>query len=482
MIVERLLPLLRRATAGLACALALGAAGFAHAAATINIVVANGPGEGFNDPTPAAPVGGNTGTTLGEQRLNAFKHAAAIWAGKLSSTVPINILSSFEALPCSTTSAVLGAAGAMTIWRDFPNAPKTGTWYPAALANKLANEDLQPPPTPDGSDAEIIAFFNANLGNPDCLAGSGFYLGLDGNHGNQIDLVAVLLHEFGHGLGFQSFTDESTGQMIEGYPAIWDHFLVDTDSGKTWVKMTDAERAASAVKPRKLVWNGRNVVRDASLVLKRGTPELFVGGSRDVAGFYLIGTAAFGPALTAQPVVAQIGGVVDQPDGTTGLACTPLDITNTRAVQGRIALIDRGGCPFTVKVKNAQDAGAKAVIVADNVAGSPPPDLGGTDPSITIPAVRISQDDGARLRARLAALRNPFALLYLNQFKLAGADWFQRPYLYSPTPLAPGSSVSHYDTLATPNLLMEPFINDDQPHEVTAPRDLTLELLKDTGW
>src|SRR5690242_19174650 len=53
-----------------ACALALGASAPARAAATIVIVNLNAPGEGFNDPTPAAPVGGNTGTTLGQQRLN----------------------------------------------------------------------------------------------------------------------------------------------------------------------------------------------------------------------------------------------------------------------------------------------------------------------------------------------------------------------------------------------------------------------------
>ncbi|MGL5005677.1 MAG: PA domain-containing protein, partial [Casimicrobium sp.] len=41
-----------------------------------NVVILNGddPGVGFNDPRPAAPVGGNPGTTVGEQRLNAMKY------------------------------------------------------------------------------------------------------------------------------------------------------------------------------------------------------------------------------------------------------------------------------------------------------------------------------------------------------------------------------------------------------------------------
>jgi hypothetical protein len=56
--------------------LVLACASSAFGSATIVINNIDGPGEGFNDPTPAAPVGGNTGTTLGQQRLIAFTFAA----------------------------------------------------------------------------------------------------------------------------------------------------------------------------------------------------------------------------------------------------------------------------------------------------------------------------------------------------------------------------------------------------------------------
>ena len=72
---------------------------------------------------------------------------------------------------------------------------------------------------------------------------------------------------------------------------------------------------------------------------------------------------------------------VDQVSGT-GLACNPLSALNALAVKNNIALVDRGACSFKTKVKNAQDAGAKAVIVVDNVAGSPPVGLG-DDPTVT---------------------------------------------------------------------------------------------------
>src|SRR6187551_2241297 len=78
----------------------------------ITLVVVDPPGVGFNDPTPAAPVGSNKGVTIGEQRLIAFKYAAAIWSSKLDSPVPIRVSSNFDSLPCTARSGVLAAATA----------------------------------------------------------------------------------------------------------------------------------------------------------------------------------------------------------------------------------------------------------------------------------------------------------------------------------------------------------------------------------
>src|ERR1041384_5620141 len=152
-----------------------GANAFAGSAQII-IVNINAPGVGFNDPTPAAPVGGNAGTTLGQQRLIAFQHAADIWGARLDSNVPIRIRAQFT--PLGTN--VLGSAGPVSVARDFPNAPLPGTWYHVALANKLAGVDLLP--ANDDINANFSSTFN-------------FYLGLDNNHGSQNDLVTVLLHE-----------------------------------------------------------------------------------------------------------------------------------------------------------------------------------------------------------------------------------------------------------------------------------------------
>jgi hypothetical protein len=49
-------------------------------------------------------------------------------------------------------------------------------------------------------------------------------------------------------------------------------------------------------------------------------------------------------------------------------------------------------------------------------------------------------------------------------------------------PVAPGSSISHYEAVASRNQLMEPAINNDLTSSVQPPEDLTLSLMTDIGW
>src|SRR5580765_1401268 len=97
-------------------ALLSSSANSASAAATITIVNGDPAGVGFNDPTIVAPVGGNPGTTLGQQRLNAFQAAANTWGATVTAVPTIRILATWEALTCTATSAVLGSAGATEVF------------------------------------------------------------------------------------------------------------------------------------------------------------------------------------------------------------------------------------------------------------------------------------------------------------------------------------------------------------------------------
>ena len=447
---------------------------FISAKGSATIVVQNndGPGVGFNDPTPVAPVGNNPGTTLGQQRLNAFQYAANIWGAILNSNATIVVRASWEPLTCTSTTAVLGSAGSDDIFRNFTGAQFGNTWYSAALANALAGSDLD-------ADHEINARFNINLGTPGCLDNSPFYLGLDNNHGNAVDLVGVLLHELSHGLGFQTFTSSSTGVQNSGFPSVYDRFLFDNTVQKTWVQMTDAERRTSAVNTGNLVWNGPQVVADVPTVL--ASPSLQVGQPGTIAQRFTVGTAAFGPPLTTEGVSAILVQAFDAADGvgpSTTDGCSAF--TNAGAVSGKIALIDRGDCVFVEKVKNAQNAGAVGVVIANNVADPAIIQMGGSDTSITISSVMVSQADGNTIRSQLG--NTLLARMLLDSTLSVGTDLQRRPLIFTPNPIQTGSSISHWDSSLFPNQLMEPNISGDLTHSVVPIWDLSFSLLRDVGW
>lgn len=450
-------------------ALLLALASHAFASAKITIVNNNQPGVGFNDPTPAAPVGGNNGTTIGEQRLIAFQYAADIWGSTLDDKAEIKILAAFVPQTCTATAATLGSAGATKIFRDFSTAPLPQTWYSVALTGKLIGQD------PDPTTPDINANFNVNIGTTGCLESSGWYLGLDGNHpANRIDLVTVLLHEFAHGFGFQQFASISTGALLGGFPDAYNRHLVDDSTGKTWDLMSNTERVASAINFRNVSWNGSKVNAVVADVLSPGTPTVRVNSPNTAAGTYpIIGFALFGPALDTTGVSSDFA-----------YASDPLGCTVPNNVNGKIAVIDRGTCSFAPKTLNAQLGGAKGVVIVNNAPGTAGLNLAQTNPptnGIIIPAVLISQESGALLKAALQG-GTVSGFLGIDLSIRSGADVAGRPLMYSPKPIVSGSSISHWDTIASPNLLMEPNINGDLTHNVKPPSDLTLPLLRDIGW
>jgi len=70
----------------------------------------------------------------------------------------------------------------------------------------------------------------------------------------------------------------------------------------------------------------------------------------------------------------------------------------------------------------------------------------------------------------------------LDMKQRAGTDVAGRVLLYTPNPRQPGSSVSHWDDSASPNLLMEPAINADLTQVLGPPVDLTSSFMRDIGW
>lgn len=141
----------------------------------------------------------------------AFQFAVDIWASELKSTVPIHISATWTTLG----TGVLGSAGPATYYRNISGAPQNNVWYPIALAEKIAGEELNGASSPD-----IVARFNSSF---------NWYLRTDGNTPTgRYDLVSVVLHELGHGLGFVDSMDKTgaTGsQGFSGLPTSYDTFV-----------------------------------------------------------------------------------------------------------------------------------------------------------------------------------------------------------------------------------------------------------------
>lgn len=436
--------------------------------AKITIVNIDGAGVGFNDPTPASPVGGNEGLTRGQQRLNVFEAAAFRWQTMLASDVEIRIRASFAPLPCAEGSVILGQASTLSWSADFAGAPRSGIWYPAALANKLAGRDL------NTANEDMFIQFNAAIDNSDCLGDNSWYYGFDGEEGSDSSLYAVVLHEIGHGLGF-------AGRGVDffaGRPSVFDTYTLDLIAGRTWDQMTPQERQVSSTNTGNVVWSGPNVTRSAPTFLQP-ILTLTVTAPSPVARDYDIGNASFGPDSSRATMTGRLVAALDAANTegpTTTDACTA--ISNAAALAGNIALVDRGTCTFVQKALNVQAAGGTGMIVADNRRDTCfPPSLGGSSTAVNIPSISVSQDDGSVLRAQLGSAEVR-GMLRLDPSRRAGMSSQGYVRLYAPCTFEGGSSISHFDSRATQNLLMEPFISDDLRDAV----DLTIDQLLDIGW
>lgn len=148
---------------------------------------------------------------------NAFQYAVEIWESELDSSVPIRIRAEWSALD----AGVLGQALWGSAYANFGGEQHMNTFYPVALAEKIARRDINGADEPD-----IVASFSSR---------AAWYLGTDGNTpSGKMDLVTIVLHEIGHGLGFTHTYDVDGTQGAVGLPSgdvsipfIFDLFVED---------------------------------------------------------------------------------------------------------------------------------------------------------------------------------------------------------------------------------------------------------------
>jgi len=235
-------------------------------------------GPGYNDTTAVAPVGGNPGTTRGEQRRIATQFAADILGQRLVSTIDIVIQAAFPPESCGGGPGegftTIGSAGPTNFFLFLPGDAPAGVtpnvFYPQALANALANEDLDP-------SAEIDARFNASIDRADCLGDIDWYYGLDGEPGNDISFIEVAVHEFIHGLGFLTLTNLETGALPttggQPRPDVFATRIRDLSENQLWPALTNAQRANSATNDGNVVWDGPSATSTGAPTLSGGTNQ-----------------------------------------------------------------------------------------------------------------------------------------------------------------------------------------------------------------
>jgi Zn-dependent metalloprotease len=224
------------------------------------------------------------------------------------------------------------------------------------------------------------AFMRSVNNDPDIACPNANWNGATTNYCNGVTADDVVAHEWGH--AYTQYTHDliyqwQSGALNEAYSDIWGE-TVDFLNGYG-TDTPDLSRTAGNC-------TSHSLERDFVVINSPGS----------IAGFCNAGSAAFGPPLTETGVTGDVV-LVDDGVAATSNGCETPFVSD---VTGKIALIDRGVCAFTVKVANAQAEGAIGVLIADNVWGPPDP-LGGVDPSITIPSVRIPLGSGNTIKGAL---------------------------------------------------------------------------------
>jgi hypothetical protein len=232
----------------------------------------------------------------------------------------------------------------------------------------------------DGAGAEMQSVNN----DPTIACPNANWNGATTNYCNGVTADDVVAHEWGH-----AYTQYTHNLIYQWQPGALNESYSDI-----WGEVVDLINGAGTDTPGDV----RTVGVCSSFT--QPLPVLLINSPPAIAGECAAGGAAFGPPLDETGTTGNVALVDDGVGPNTADACeTPF--VNAGAIAGNIALVDRGTCAFTLKVKNAQNAGAIAVVVAENTLANPAP-MAGVDPTITIPSVRISRAHGNLIKGQLA--------------------------------------------------------------------------------
>jgi len=177
-----------------------------------------------------------------EEAKTALEYAVSIWESIIESDMPIHLYAKWSSTLGTNT---LASCGPETYYSNFKNAPLRELYYPVAIAEKLAGEELN-----GVTRNDLEASFSSKI---------NWYYGTDGNTPtDKYDFVSVALHEIAHGLGFiHSFFvsgDVGAYAVADGHSfyemgtATTFDWLVETFTGKQLIDTTFYENASPELK------------------------------------------------------------------------------------------------------------------------------------------------------------------------------------------------------------------------------------------
>ncbi|MGI9171202.1 MAG: fibronectin type III domain-containing protein [Candidatus Nanopelagicus sp.] len=194
----------------------------------------------------------------------AVQTAVDIWSENFSSTVPVNVNVKWGS---ASSFGILASASSKSNYANFNGAPDKTLYYASAMANALAGKDLDP------ANPEIEISITSN---------APWYYGVDGKcPARSYDLVSVILHEMGHGLGFMSgsFYDGLTGFGRVDLPTPFDAYAQLPD-GRRLADMPSPSIETGKALTSNLVWSGEIAVKsNGGVKPKLYTPSIYEPGS-----------------------------------------------------------------------------------------------------------------------------------------------------------------------------------------------------------
>jgi hypothetical protein len=345
----------------------------------------------------------------------AFQAAVDVWAHLITSPVPIVINATWQ----TSSPTNLGSAGPTSLYRDFTGAPHGNVWYPVALASALNGTDLAP------AQHDINANFNSSR--------TDWYFGIDGNTpAGKYDLMSVVLHEIGHGLGFTGSMNYSAGTgswgLGTGFPLQYDNEARTGNDQQLVLAFANPSTAlGSALTSGDVFFAGPNAVAaNGGVRPKLYAPASWVAGS----SFAHLDELAFPagdpdslmtpqlsaaesvhvPGLTVLGILQDIGWTLAS-GGTGALTCdgglTKTVTTGVAAFSG-CTIVGTGTFVIHAAATSVSSADSSALVVTgppDHLAFSAHPSGEGSGNLLgTQPIVTVRDDAGAIVLADQATL------------------------------------------------------------------------------